>query len=213
MDFSIIHCTLQKKRIQTSKPPNHKLNYMENYMETKPFDLYGEQSETINGAIKGSANQSQNSNSNSVLIEFDLSKNLSLFDLIKIFRDKTEELSPDAQITLYFATGNDFNCKDVNLFIDYLQTIERDFRVVLRGFVHFDFIRILFSFRDIMCESNLKIVYSRCKLHECLSQLQSNQDVFRKFITRFMDSYCKLQEGSFLDLTEIGGLGIRVQTF
>ena len=179
-------------------------------METKPFDLYGD--EPSHPTDNGSSALQSSFPSNDILIEYDLSKPLTLMEMIGKFRDKTETASDNASVTLYFVTGTTFSCKDVNLFIDYLNSLTIEFRVVLRGFVHFEFIRILWLFPNLIVDSNLKVVYSKPQLHNCLKQLLSNTDVFRRFITRFSETYHKLEDGTELDLTELTAIGINVQT-
>lgn len=149
----------------------------------------------------------------STLIEIDLSRQQTLMELVNLVRQRIEPLPSNTEITIYFVCGRELKCNDVNLFVDYLQTIENPLTVIIRGFVHFDFIKLLFSFPSTTVNSNLKLIYSKVKLHDALVQMLNNKEIMQKFMTNFIQSYHKLEEGSLLDITDLTSFGIKLNQF
>lgn len=149
----------------------------------------------------------------STLIEIDLSRQQTLMELVNLVRNRIEPLPSDSELTIYFVCGRELKCNDVNLFIDYLQTIENPLSIIIRGYVHFDFIKLLFSFPSTTVNSNLKLIYSKVKLHDALVQMLSNKEIVQKFMTNFISSYHKLEEGSLLDISDLTSCGIKLNQF
>jgi len=154
-----------------------------------------------------------NRTARSVLIEIDLSKPLTLLEMINLVRSQIESLPPETEITVYFVCGRECRGSDIGLFIDYLQTIENPVSVVVRGYVHFDFVKLLFSFPTVSVSSNLKLVYSKVKLHEGLVQMMANREIMQKFMSNFISSYHKLEEGTILDVSDLNSIGIKLNQF
>lgn len=148
-----------------------------------------------------------------ILIEIDLSKPLTLLEMINLVRNQIESLPSETEITVYFVCGRECKSSDVGLFVDYLQTIENPLSIAVRGYVHFDFIKLLFSFPSVAVSSNLKLIYSKVKLHEGLVQMMANREIMQKFMSNFISSYHKLEEGSTLDVSDLNSIGIKLNQF
>jgi len=167
------------------------------------FNLYGERP-TI-------PNEPLNNTTRPILIDVDLSKPNTLLEMINSVRYELESRSIEQELTIYFVCGRELKCQDVNLFIDYLQTLENPLSIAVRGYVHFDFIKLLFSFPVIKVASNLKLIYSKAKLHDGLQQMMNNKDIMQKFMQLFISTYHKLEEGTLLDITDMSSFGIKLE--
>jgi len=176
----------------------------------KKFNLY--EDEPDNRQTSNNPEQtSGNLVSDSVIIYLDLTKPLP--ELIKPIREELQSRPDGFELNLYLVCG--LNCNpDLELFIDYLKTVQMNFKLnfYIRGIIHPSFIHVLFE-ENVFVESNLKLIYRQDSLHQLLKNLMKKPDLFRKFVQRFIDSYSIFPSETFLDTTELETIGFKLEKF
>lgn len=145
-----------------------------------------------------------------LLIFLDFEKQ-SVSDLIKSVRDVVMDKPDGTNIQLYIISG--YECKpDIDIFVNYLSTLQYDFTIIIRGIIHPYFIQLL-EYNEVRIEQNSKLIYRKEHLHDLLKNLIKNSNVFRTTIQFFIEKLNTVHESTLLDVTDLKSLGFKFQTY
>ncbi len=172
--------------------------------EFKKFSLYDEE-EPI------SKTETSESTSTGIDLEIDLSSG-TLYALINPIREFLKDKPEDRLLTVYLVCGNTCS-SDVCLFVDFLKTVTNPLRIVFRGIIHMDFIKLFLTYPNIYVDSTCKMIYVKNKLHNFISDLLINPNILRAFLQRFVETYHNLSDESTLDISELNLIGIQIEKF
>lgn len=163
-------------------------------------DLYGE--EKVNNT----------KSSNPIFIEFDFSKEKTLFEMINTVKLVMSDSPSNPQI--YIVCGKTVADNDYDGLINFLRFTYPDIfnnRIFIRGYIHYDFIHFLAAYKCIIIPDT-KIVHDVTKTHKFLYNFSFNPSIQNKFIQRFNSSYYDIQNGYF-KLDELTNLGLTYEAF
>lgn len=172
----------------------------------KKFSLYDEED-----TVEETTTEFKTPSTNTIDVEINLSEG-TLFDLINPIREFLKDNPEDRLITVYLVCGNTCS-NDVCLFVDFLKTVSNPLRIVFRGIIHMDFIKLFLEYPDIRVDAKCRMIYSKDKLHSFMTDLLINPNIFRTFLQRFVNDYYKLETGSTIDVTELNLIGIQIEKF
>ena len=169
---------------------------------TMDFDLYGEATSAAMSTISDSP------------LTIDIDLNWSLMEMIKAVRDSISEKPETFPITLYFVSGKTGN-ENIVPFIDYLLTLKNSLQFVFRGYIHADFVKLFVSYPNtqVLISKDSMFIYDTNNVHSIMKHLIPKQELFRKFLTRFVEQYHKYDSPFYLDITELETLGFNIQKF
>lgn len=164
------------------------------------MDIYDEQ------------NQQPLSSNNVTLIEFDFSKEMTLYEMID--KVKTTMSTNPTNPQIYIVCGRTVAQNDYIDFFGYLTSVYAGFfdeRIYIRGYIHYDFIQILGLYKCIVT-SDTKLVHDITKTHKFWDNFKFNPTVQNRFIQRLNTAYINVLHGYF-GLDELTNLGIVYETF
>lgn len=145
-----------------------------------------------------------------LIVFLDLEKQ-SISELTKSVREFVVDKPEGSPVQLYILSG--YECKqDVELFVNYVHTLNYDFTIIIRGIIHPYFIRLL-EYPKVQIERNSKLIYRKEHLHDLLKNLINQNDIFRLTIQFFIQKLHSTHESVLLDVTDLQALGFKFQTY
>lgn len=170
-------------------------------METTKFNLY--QDDEPKSSF-------QTNTDDEFPVTIDLERD-SISEMIQKVRNYTLDKPNDYNFKLYIVAG--FTVKpDIELFIDYLNRLEVNFQIFIRGLIHPSFVHIL-NFPNVFLEQKVRLIYKTDELHLLMKNLMKEPKTFRTFIQRFIDEYNRQISDFYLDVTELKTIGFNFETF
>lgn len=121
------------------------------------------------------------------VFEIDLSgEKQTLMQLISKVRNSV--FKDEDQIILYCVCGKELTNNDWGDYFDYLLTLPNPIKVVYRGYLHFEAIKILTKFNDVSLDKSVKLLYIASKLHILLSELVEQPEILTGFIRYWIEN-------------------------
>jgi len=121
------------------------------------------------------------------VFEVDLSgEKQTLMQLISKVRNSV--FKDEDQIILYCVCGKELTNNDWSDYFDYLLTLPNPIRVVYRGYLHFEVIKILTKFNDVSLDKSVKLLYIASKVHILLSELVEQPEILTGFIRYWIEN-------------------------
>lgn len=122
-----------------------------------------------------------------LIFEIDLSgEKQTLMQLISKVRNSV--FKDEDQIILYCVCGRELTNNDWSEYFDYLLTLPNPIKVVYRGYVHSEAIKILTKFNDISLDKSVKLLYIASKVHIILSELVEQPEILTGFIRYWIEN-------------------------
>lgn len=121
------------------------------------------------------------------IFEIDLSgEKQTLMQLISKVRNSV--FKDEDQIILYCVCGKELTSNDWSEYFDYLLTLPNPIKVVYRGYVHSEVIKILTKFNDVSLDKSVKLLYIASKFHIILSELVDQPEILTGFIRYWIEN-------------------------
>jgi hypothetical protein len=155
---------------------------------------------------------SNNTENESVLIEYDLSKEMTLHEMISKFKSIVK--SPTTDFQIYFVCGDELKNTCYNEFLDFLQSTfgqELNGRFTFRGIFHYELIRYPMSYKCAFPEST-RIKYDESRLHFILRSIKNNLIFIELFLGKYTDSYY-ITPLAYLPIKHLQSLQIEYEIF
>ena len=97
-------------------------------------------------------------NVQSSIIEIDLSgPKKSLMELINIVQSVISTIPDDSELIVYFVSGNELTNNDWDGLINYLTPLTNPIRIVYRGTIYPETLKILTNFNDVTIDNDGKL--------------------------------------------------------
>ncbi len=145
-----------------------------------------------------------------ILITVDFSKE-TFGEMVEKVRTKIESNPHVNEINIFILSGYNPH-PDAALFLDYLRSIPKLFRLFVRGIIHIEFMKI-FANPNLFIIEGSKFKFDPKRTHEFQTNLMAYPNVFRQYFQRFIDEYHKFNGDVYLDLTELKTLGFNFQIY
>lgn len=145
-----------------------------------------------------------------ILITVDFSKE-TFGEMVEKVRTKIESNPNVNEINIFILSGYNPH-PDAGLFLDYLRSIPKMFRLFVRGIIHIEFMKI-FANPNLFIIEGSKFKFDPKRTHEFQTNLMAYPNVFRQYFQRFIDEYHKFNGDVYLDLTELKTLGFNFQIY
>jgi len=147
---------------------------------------------------------------NEILITLDFSKE-TFGEMVEKVRKVAQDLPELSEINLFILSGY-LPHPDAALFLEYIKSLRRPFKFLVRGIIHLDFMQIL-SFPNLYLIQGSKLKFDPKRLQEFQVELLQFPQVFRVYFQRYIDEYHKYKSEVYFDMTEMKTLGFNFQTY
>lgn len=145
-----------------------------------------------------------------ILITVDFSKE-TFGEMVEKVRTKIESNPNVNEVNIFILSGYNPH-PDAGLFLDYLRSVPKMFRLFVRGIIHIEFMKI-FANPNLFIIEGSKFKFDPKRTHDFQTNLMAYPNVFRQYFQRFIDEYHKFNGDVYLDLTELKTLGFNFQIY
>lgn len=145
------------------------------------------------------------------IFEIDLSgEKQTLMQLISKVRNSV--FKDEDQIILYCVCGKDLTNNDWSEYFDYLLTLPNPIKIVYRGFIHSDVIKILTKFNDVSLDKSVKFMYLAQKLNVLMTALVDQPEVLTGFIRFWIENLVDV-DSKVIKLEQLTQIGFKFQIY